>query len=160
MVGWNALRVLPRFLASSASPFGPKTMRATTPMTSASGAPTPNRDAWTNPLRPFALRPHLDSSHCSISLPTSAKPRCPFPSQSPFSCDAKTGEYLLSCLLLPALDSGDALNVISRHMAPGVQCKETHATWLLVVGCEGTVSDAYFKDGDADRSDSEAMALE
>mmetsp|Transcript_3552 Transcript_3552/g.9504 ORF Transcript_3552/g.9504 Transcript_3552/m.9504 type:complete len:305 (-) Transcript_3552:178-1092(-) len=53
IVGWNARRVWPSCLAMSASPFGPKTRRATTPMTSASGAPTPNRLAlvWTERRR-------------------------------------------------------------------------------------------------------------
>ena len=45
MVGWKARSVLPSCFAISAKPLGPNTRSATTPMTSASGAPTPNKDA-------------------------------------------------------------------------------------------------------------------
>lgn len=41
IVGWNAFSVCPRVRAASASPFGPKTIRETTPMTRTSGVPTP-----------------------------------------------------------------------------------------------------------------------
>ena len=43
MVGWKARSVLPSCFAISAKPLGPNTRSATTPMTSASGAPTPNK---------------------------------------------------------------------------------------------------------------------
>ena len=40
---------------TSARPLGPKTNKATTPITKASGAPTPNKDANTRPLHFFLL---------------------------------------------------------------------------------------------------------
>lgn len=51
-MGWKAFKVFPKFRATSANPLGPKTRRATTAMTRASGAPTPRRDAET----PFLCR--------------------------------------------------------------------------------------------------------
>mmetsp|Transcript_12620 Transcript_12620/g.41587 ORF Transcript_12620/g.41587 Transcript_12620/m.41587 type:complete len:207 (+) Transcript_12620:274-894(+) len=51
MVGWNARSAEPRLRAISASPFGPNTSSATTPITRASGAPTPSKEALTVPCK-------------------------------------------------------------------------------------------------------------
>lgn len=49
MVGWKARSVCPKPRAASARPLGPNTSNATTPITKASGAPTPKREAWRRP---------------------------------------------------------------------------------------------------------------
>lgn len=48
---------------TSARPFGPNTSSATTPITKASGAPTPSKDAWTPTLLPSLASPDAKPKH-------------------------------------------------------------------------------------------------
>jgi hypothetical protein len=61
MVGWKARSVCPTPRAASARPLGPNTSSATTPITKASGAPTPNTEACRRQQHALSTRvgPHV-----------------------------------------------------------------------------------------------------